>query len=64
MRHKLDRSPLLRDGLERGAWHLVKANHVREWAAREQVSLADMEPILGLDPAIERTGDQMSLFSG
>jgi hypothetical protein len=64
VRHKLDRSPLLRDGLEAGGWHLIKANHVRDWAAREQVELADLEPLLGLDPAVERTGDQMSLFTG
>jgi hypothetical protein len=63
VRHKLERSPLLREGLETGAWHLVKANHVRDWVARDQVGLADLEPLLGLDPAIERTGDQLSLFN-
>ena len=41
----------------------VKANHVRDWAAREEVELADLEPLLGLDPAVERTGDQLSLFT-
>src|SRR3954469_8025577 len=64
VRHKLERSPLLRDGLEDGGWHLVKANHVREWSSHEEVSLADLEPILGLDPAVERTGDQLSLLGG
>ena len=64
VRHKLDRSPLLREGLDAGGWHLLKANHVRDWAAREQVELADLEPLIGLDPAVERTGDQMSLFTG
>ena len=64
VRHKLDRSPLLRDGLEQGGWHLVKANHLREWASHDDVSLSDMEPLLGLDPAVERTGDQLSLFGG
>ena len=64
VRYKLERSPLLREGLEAGGWHLVKANHLRDWAEREQVELADLEPLLGLDPAIERTGDQMSLFNG
>jgi hypothetical protein len=64
VRHKLERSPLLRREMETGSWHLVKANHVRDWAAREDVALADLEPMLGLDPAIERTGDQLSLFSG
>lgn len=62
VRHKLERSPLLRRGLDVGGWHLVKANHVRDWVAREDVSLADLEPMLGLDPDIERTGDQLSLF--
>ncbi len=64
VRHKLDRSPLLRDAIEAGGWHIIKANHVRDWATREQVDLADLEPLLGLDPAIERTGDQLSLFGG
>jgi hypothetical protein len=64
VRHKLDRSPLLRDGLEQGGWHVVKANHLREWAGRDEVSLDDLEPLLGLDPAVERTGDQLSLFGG
>ena len=64
VRHKLDRSPLLRDAIEAGGWHIIKANHVRDWAAREQADLADLEPLLGLDPAVERTGDQLSLFGG
>ncbi len=64
VRHKLDRSPLLREGLEDGGWHLVKANHLREWASRDEVTLDDLEPLLGLDPAVERTGDQLSLFGG
>ncbi|HYO44111.1 MAG TPA: hypothetical protein VES19_13005, partial [Candidatus Limnocylindrales bacterium] len=64
VRHKMDRSPLLRAGLEAGGWHMIKANHLRDWAAREQVDLADLEPLLGLDPAVERTGDQLSLFGG
>ena len=62
VRHKLDRSPLLRDALEAGSWHLIKANHVRDWAWRDEPALADLEPLLGLDPAVERTGDQMALF--
>ena len=47
-----------------GGWHLLKSNLVRDWAGREEVSLADLEPLLGLDPTAERTGDQLSLFSG
>jgi hypothetical protein len=62
VRHKIDRSPLLREAIEAGGWHIVKANHVRDWARREEVTLADLEPLLGLDPAAERTGDQLPLF--
>ncbi len=64
VRYKLERSPLLRNELENGGWHLVKADHLRDWMGRDQVALADLEPLLGLDPAIERTGDQLSLFKG
>ena len=64
VRHKLERSPLLRTELEEGDWHIVKANHLRAWASHEEVALADMEALLGLDPATERTGDQLALFGG
>ena len=64
IRFKLERSPLLRGELEAGGWHLAKANHLMDWAARDEVSMADMEPLLGLDPAVERTGDQLALFNG
>jgi hypothetical protein len=62
VRHKLDRSPLLRDALDAGSWHLIKANHVRDWARRDEPAMAELEPLLGLDPDVERTGDQMALF--
>ncbi len=62
IRHKLERSPLLRSALEEDGWHILKASHLREWSTRDEVTLADLEPLLGLDPAIERTGDQMALF--
>jgi hypothetical protein len=64
VRHKLERSPLLRSELEAGGWHLLKANHLRDWSDREGVELADLEALLGLDPAVERTGDQLALFGG
>ena len=64
VRHKLERSPLLRTELEGGDWHILKANHLRDWATHEEVALADLEGLLGLDPAVERTGDQLALFGG
>ena len=49
---------------ERDNWHVLKANQLRAWAARDGSTLDDLEPYLGLDPAIERTGEQMALFGG
>jgi hypothetical protein len=62
VRHKLERSPILRDALDDGGWHLLKASHLRTWASRERPTLDDLEPLLGLDPRIERTGEQLDLF--
>jgi hypothetical protein len=62
IRYKLERSPLLRQALEDGNWHILKSNHLRTFAARDVPSLADLEPFLGLDPPADRTGEQMPLF--
>ena len=42
IRYKLERSPLLRSALEAGNWHILKANHLRAFAEREQPLLADL----------------------
>ncbi len=62
VRHKLERSPLLRAALEQGNWHLLKWNHLRTWLTAERPDLAGLEPYLGLDPVVERGGEQISLF--
>ena len=64
VRYKLDRSPLLRAALDEGTWHIIKSDHLRAFLARDPLDLADLEPYLGLDPLIERTGEQMPLFGG
>jgi hypothetical protein len=65
LRYKLERSPLLRTAIDEGNWHILKSNHLRAFAAREVVTLVDLEPYVGLDPAIEhRGGEQMPLFAG
>ncbi|HEV8546721.1 MAG TPA: hypothetical protein VGQ64_10545 [Candidatus Limnocylindrales bacterium] len=64
VRHKLERSPLLRDAVARDNWHIIKWNHLRAFLAREPLELADLEPYLGLDPVLERSGEQMPLFEG
>jgi hypothetical protein len=64
VRYKLDRSPLLREALDAGTWHIIKSDHLRSFLARDPLDLADLEPYLGLDPQIERSGQQMPLFEG
>jgi hypothetical protein len=64
VRHKLERSPLLRAGLAEGNWHILKTNHLRSFAALEEPSLEALEPFLGLDPLVERSGEQLPLFEG
>ena len=64
VRYKLARSPLLRAALDAGTWHIVKANHLRTFLARDPLDLADLEPYLGLDPMVERSAEQMALFGG
>ncbi len=64
LRFKLDRSPLLRRALEEQNWHILKWNHLKALAARPTLELGDVEPYLGLDPAVERQGEQMPLFGG
>ena len=64
VRYKLDRSPLLRAALEEGGWHILKSVHLRRFLDAETPDLADLEPLLGLDPIIERRGEQMPLFGG
>jgi hypothetical protein len=62
MRLKLARSPLLRERLEQDNWHIIKAEHLRRFVARETPDLGDLAPLLGLDPPIERLGEQLPLF--
>jgi hypothetical protein len=64
VRYKLERSPLLRQAVDAGNWHIIKANHLRTWAAHEELSVAELEPYIGIDPLIERSGEQMPLFGG
>ena len=62
VRYKLARSPLLRAALDEGPWHVLKSNHLRSFLEREELDLAALEPLIGLDPLVERTGEQLPLF--
>jgi hypothetical protein len=64
VRHKIERSPLIREAVERDNWHVLKWNHLRAFLSRDPLDLADLEPFLGLDPLVERSGEQMPLFEG
>jgi hypothetical protein len=64
VRHKLDRSPLLRAAIEQDGWNVIKWDHLRTFLAAERPDLDELEPLLGLDPVVERGGEQMPLFGG
>lgn len=64
IRHKLDRSPLLRAAIDEHGWNIIKWDHLRTFLAMERPDLDDLEPLLGLDPVVERGGEQMPLFGG
>jgi len=62
IRYKLERSPLLRAAMESEGWNILKWDHLRTFLGPERPDLADLEPLLGLDPLVERGGEQMPLF--
>lgn len=62
VRLKLSRSPVLRQVIREDNWHIIKSDHLRHLAEREGADLEWLEPILGLDPEIERQGQQLALF--
>ena len=64
VRYKLERSPLLRAALKEGGWHILKWHHLRTFLEADRPDLDDLEPLLGLDPVVERGGEQMPLFGG
>jgi hypothetical protein len=62
VRYKLEASPILRETMETANWHVVLWPHLRAWLARETLDLAELEPYLGLEPAVERRAEQLGLF--
>ncbi len=62
IRLKMQRSPWLRGEIERQNWHVLKWQHLATLSAREGASLEWLEPVLGLDPLIERGGEQLTIF--
>ena len=62
LRLKLARSPWLHDEVERQNWHVLKWQHLATLASRDGARLEWLEPVLGLDPLIERGGEQLTMF--
>jgi hypothetical protein len=62
LRLKLERSPWLRAEIERQNWHVLKWQHLDTLAARSGARIEWLEPVLGLDPLIERGGEQLTMF--
>lgn len=62
VRHRLEASPLLRGAMVAGNWHVILWPYLRAWLGNEPLDLAGLEPYLGLEPAVERRGQQLGLF--
>jgi hypothetical protein len=62
LRLKLARSPWLREEVDRQNWHVLKWQHLDTLAARDAARMEWLEPVLGLDPLIERGGEQLTMF--
>jgi len=62
LRLKLARSPWLRAEMERQNWHVLKWPHLEALVAREGAQLEWLEPMIGLDPLVERGGKQLTMF--
>jgi hypothetical protein len=57
---KLTRSPSLADAVRARGWRLVKWGPLRAFAADPDARLDGLEPVLGLEPAVERSAHQLS----
>ncbi len=59
--HKLGRSPLLRKAVAERNWHFLKWDQLAAFAAHEEVSLAALEPYVGLE-ADAASSEQLPMF--
>ncbi len=62
LRAKLEHSPVARDAFETQNWHVLKWNHLRTFVELDRPTLDGLEPFVGLDPSVERRGEQLPLF--
>ncbi len=57
---KLTRAPALADIVRKRGWRFVKWAPLRTFAADPATGLGDLESVLGLEPAVERSAHQLS----
>lgn len=58
--YKLARSTLLAEAVRRRGWRFVKWAPLRAFAADRAAGLEGLEPVLGLEPAVEQAGQQLA----
>ncbi len=57
---KLRRSPALADVVRRRGWRFVKWDPLRRWLGDSQAGLDGLEAVVGLEPAVEQSGQQLA----
>ena len=57
---KLRRSPALAEVVRRRGWRFVKWDPLRKWLRDGQSGLDGLEAVLGLEPAVEQSGQQLA----
>jgi hypothetical protein len=57
---KLRRAAATAEVVRRRGWRFVKWGPLRSWATRPDVALDLLEPVLGLSPEVEQTGQQLA----
>src|SRR5882672_9232169 len=60
LQEKLERSPSLAELVRRRGWRFVKWHPLRRFLADRESSLDGLEPVLGLEPAVEQSGHQLA----
>ena len=58
--YKLRRAAGTAEVVRRRGWRFVKWGPLRSWATRPDVALDLLEPVLGLSPEVEQTGQQLA----
>jgi hypothetical protein len=60
LQERLARSPVLAEVVRRRGWRFVKWSPLRRFLADGEAGLDGLEPVLGLEPAVEQSGHQLA----